>query len=82
MVKADKAGAVVEPLVVLASGSFVRVRADHPSFRAGKDGMVIEDAGSSVGLYFGYDRHCQAQDVICVGTELWDKAELDLSSVY
>jgi hypothetical protein len=65
----------------IASGSFIRVRADHPSFRAGKDGMVHEDMGDEIALTFGFDRYNESQGCHCVGPELWSKFELDLGSV-
>lgn len=64
----------------LRHGNFVRVRRDN-EFRPGADGMVVEDLGTEVGLIFGYDRYCQRQNVVCVGTEMWQKSELDLSTV-
>ena len=66
--------------VLLAPGNFVRVKAVSET-KAGADGMVVKDFGDSVGLIFGYDRHCQPQHLQCVGTELWEKHELDLSTV-
>ena len=68
----------------LESGHFVRVREDHPDWwRAGKDAMVIadEEGDGTVGLVFGYDRYNQPQGCQCVGTELWELAELDLTTV-
>lgn len=69
----------------LASGTFIRVRSDHPDWwRAGLDGMVIEDSpagDTTVGLVFGTDRHNEFQHTRCVGTELWEKSELDTSTI-
>ena len=64
---------------ILPPGTFVRVRSDH-EYKAGKDGMVIEDFGREIGLFFGFDRHNHPQNCQCVGTELWNKDELDLST--
>lgn len=70
----------------IRSGTFIRVRADHSNpFRAGRDGMVTHDVpegDSMVGLLFGYDRHNHRQNVQCVGTEAWDKSELDMATAY
>lgn len=69
--------------MTLEAGQFVRVKSDHEDFfRRGKDGMVIEDLGNQVGLVFDNDRHNWNQHCSCVGTELWDKSELDLTTVY
>ena len=68
--------------MTFAAGQFVRVRRDYDGTRAGKDGMVMEDFGpKGVVLYFGCDRHCQRQQVICVGPELWKRDELDFETV-
>lgn len=70
-------------MTALARGQFVRVRADHPNPRAaGKDAFIVDVlTPDGIGLQFGYDRHCQFQGVICVGTELWQPWELDLNTV-
>lgn len=72
------------PVMALPSGTFVRVRADHPDWwRAGLDAMVIEDSAqgeATVGLVFGTDRHNEFQHTHCVGTELWEKSELDMAT--
>lgn len=69
----------------MKSGTFIRVRYDHPNpARAGKDGMVVfdtPDEDESVGLSFGFDRHNVPQHCQCVGTELWLKSELDMSTI-
>jgi hypothetical protein len=67
----------------MKSGQFIRVRSDHDSPRAGKDGMVYDnqDDGHQVALIFEFDRHNCAQEVICVGPELWSHDELDLSTL-
>lgn len=63
-------------------GTFIRVRKDHPNFaRRRRDSMVVKDFGEEVGLAFGFDRYNQSQECISVGTELWNKSELDLSTV-
>lgn len=70
------------PSGALDRGTFVRVRADHGSTRAGKDGLVWEDYGAELALTFGRDRYNDDQDVQCVGPEMWGKAELDLTTAY
>ncbi len=63
-------------------GSFIRVKETHENkFRAGKDGMVVEDFGNQVSLVFGWDRHCVEQRCECVGPEMWDKSELDFRTL-
>lgn len=68
----------------LTTGMFIRVRADHENqARAGFDGMVMADSpegDSMVGLVFWSDRHNHFQRCECVGTEAWDKSELDFST--
>lgn len=64
----------------LKHGAFVRVKQSEP-LRGGKDGMVVADFGDFVALLFGWDRHCQPQHCQCVGPEMWDKSDLDLSTV-
>jgi len=66
----------------LEGGCFVRVRKDLEDPRRGKDAQIYNDLGDQVGLLFGCDRYGDDQDVQCVGVELWDKSELDLSTVY
>jgi hypothetical protein len=62
-------------------GAFIRVRSDHAT-HAGKDAMLHADFNDgTVGLIFGFDRHDRGQEIECVGPELWDKADLDLSTV-
>jgi hypothetical protein len=36
---------------------------------------------SSVGLVFGDDRSNQSQNCVCVGTEQWEKSELDKTTL-
>lgn len=63
------------------SGTFIRVKENHPSSRAGTDGMVIQDMGEEgIGMIFGFDRYNENQHLQCVGTELWQRDELDLES--
>ena len=65
----------------MKNGSFIRVNSTSPNIsRRGMDGMVIDDFGDYVGLVFYFDRHNRPQGCICVGPELWEKTELDLSS--
>lgn len=69
----------------IKSGTFIRVRYDHEQSpnRAGMDGMVTEDVPEGcddIPMIFGYDRHCWPQNVQCVGTELWHRSELDMST--
>lgn len=65
----------------LPLGAFVRVRADHPT-HGGLDAMVHRDfADGTMGVVFGFDRYNQGQHVHCVGPELWDTADFDLSTV-
>jgi hypothetical protein len=72
-----------EPLIRM--GTFIRVRADHADpARAGKDGMAIQPVmteSEEIALVFGYDRHNQPQDCECVGPEMWERSELDLSTL-
>lgn len=63
-------------------GSFVRVKSDHPiGSRAGKDGMVVDVFDQGVGLTFGHDRYSEGQGCLCVGPEMWNFDELDLTTV-
>jgi hypothetical protein len=65
----------------MRNGTFIRVKANHPDeSRAGKDGMVVDDFGEAVALVFYCDRHNVVQRTECVGAELWQKTELDLST--
>jgi len=66
----------------LEGGSFVRVRKDLDDLRRGKDAQVYKDMGDQVALLFGRNRYNEDQQVECVGVELWEKSELDLSTVY
>jgi len=67
---------------MMARGTFVRVRDDHPdAARAGKDGMVRDFGDGWVALTFWFDRHNQGQRCVCVGPEYWLKSELDMNSV-
>lgn len=71
--------------MLYTSGQFIRVKNDHPSSRAGKDGMVFHDeieGETTLSMVFGFDRASQRQDVQCVGPEIWDKSELDLTTAY
>lgn len=67
----------------LPEGEYIRVKSEHPDWwRAGKDGMVVEDMGEDgVALFFGVDRHNNFQHLVCVGPELWQRSELDLNSL-
>lgn len=71
--------------VVIMAGTFIRVRADHENqARAGKDGMVFEDVkegDDQIALVFHFDRHNQGQNCECVGPELWEKSELDMTTM-
>jgi hypothetical protein len=67
---------------VATRGDFIRVRDDHAERgRAGKDGMVMEVFPEGPALIFGCDRYCEFQDVVCVGPEMWNWAELDMNSI-
>ncbi len=66
------------------AGTFIRVKPDHENTaRAGKDGMVMQSflQDGLFAMVFWYDRHNRDQGCACVGPELWDKSELDMSSV-
>jgi hypothetical protein len=65
----------------LPPGSFIRVRPDHKSSKAGKDGMVTGNTSAGPGLVFLFDRHNQAQRCECVGTEQWSAKELDYATL-
>jgi len=66
----------------LQCGTFIRVKKNHRHWwRAGKDGMVVEDFGKAVALIFGFDRYFRRQGCRCVGPELWKKSELDSTTV-
>jgi hypothetical protein len=66
----------------LKPGAFVRVKLSHKDWwRAGLDGMVVEDFGWTVALFFGFDRYNVGQHTVCVGPELWTKSELDMTTV-
>jgi hypothetical protein len=63
-------------------GDFIRVKSDHENpYRRDKDGMVTDVLENQVGLVFGSDRHNELQRCECVGTELWNIDELDLSTI-
>ena len=67
----------------LREGKFIRVKADHKNWcRCGKDGLIYEILSlTEVALTFGWDRHNNWQNVVCVGPELWAVDELDLDSI-
>lgn len=76
------------PYPRLLPGAFIRVRAlagkNDPlalENRAGRDAMVFRDLGPQVALYFGHDRFDAVQPVVCAGAELWNKADLDWSTL-
>lgn len=70
---------------LLQSNSFIRVRTDHPSHKAGKDGTIIKDYGQHgvLMMFYGIDRRGRIQKI---GRDLgvpqiWQPWELDLASL-
>ncbi len=72
----------MNPTNELPFGSFIRVNRNHPSTRAGKDGMVTGRYDTGLALIFGWDRHNNWQDCHCIGSEAWELDELDFETVY
>jgi hypothetical protein len=66
----------------IGNGDFIRVKRDG-EFRPGPDGMVMAppDANGDLDLLFHFDRRNECQNGECVGFEVWNLTELDLSTL-